>query len=98
MRVGRVIGKVVLSQSIYATRGGCFLVVSPMGKNELAATDTPMVSAIPSLVVYDELSAGVNQIIAFTEGGEATRPFDKPTPVDAYNNCIIDILNYEPAN
>ena len=98
MRIGRVIGKVVLSQSTYTTRAGSFLVVSPMGKDELSNIETSIISTLPSLIVYDEIGAGIDQIIAFTEGGEATRPFDKPTPVDAYNNCIIDTLNYEAAN
>ena len=98
MRIGRVIGKVVLSQSIYLTRGGRFLVVSPMGKDELSKADATAVSDIPSIVVYDKLGAGVDQMIAFTEGGEATRPFDGPTPVDAYNNCILDTLNYQPTS
>ena len=87
MRIGRV----------YSTRGGRFLVVSPMGKDELANIDKSSISEVPSVVVYDELGADVDQIIAFTEGGEATRPFDQPTPVDAYNNCILDTLNYELA-
>jgi len=35
-------------------------------------------------------------VIGFTEGAEATAPFENPTPVDAYSACIIDTFFYEP--
>jgi hypothetical protein len=35
-------------------------------------------------------------VIAFTEGAEATAPFENPTPVDAFNAAIIDQIFYTP--
>jgi hypothetical protein len=35
-------------------------------------------------------------VIGFTEGAEATAPFDQPTPVDAFNAAIIDQIFYTP--
>jgi hypothetical protein len=35
-------------------------------------------------------------VIAFTEGAEATAPFDQPTPVDAFNAALIDQVFYTP--
>ena len=40
--------------------------------------------------------AGAGHIVGFTEGAEASAPFDQPTPVDAYNAAIIDELFYNP--
>ena len=49
------------------------------------------------LVVYDELSAGVNEWIAFSEGAEASMPFyPNNKAVDAYASAIIDQLELEP--
>lgn len=45
------------------------------------------------LVVYDELSAGVGEWIAFSEGAEAAMPFyPDMKPIDAYAAAIIDSL------
>jgi ethanolamine utilization protein EutN len=49
-----------------------------------------------SLVVYDNLGAGVGNLIGFTEGAEASAPFDRPTPVDAFNAALIDQIFYSP--
>ena len=51
---------------------------------------------IPSLVVYDNLGAGTNDIVGFVEGAEATAPFDQPTPVDAITAAIFDSIYHEP--
>jgi ethanolamine utilization protein EutN len=49
-----------------------------------------------SLVMYDQLGAGVGHVVGFTEGAEATAPFPEPTPVDAYCAAIIDQIFYQP--
>lgn len=51
-----------------------------------------------SLVVFDQMGAGIGQLIAISEGAEATMPF-KPgnAAIDAYSAAIIDELEYEPA-
>jgi len=49
-----------------------------------------------SLVVWDDLGAGLGETVCFSEGGEAVQPF-KPDakPVDAYLAAIIDTLNVD---
>lgn len=96
MRAGRVIGKVVLSHSVPALEGARWLIVSPCGKAELQDLSNVRISRDPSLVVYDRLGASTGDLIGYTEGGEAARPFDKPTPVDAYNSAILDTINFSP--
>lgn len=98
MKICRVIGKVVLSQSVYKKPGSRFLLVSAMGRDELGAMDETRVSTQPSQVVYDDLGAHTDDVIGAVEGGEATRPFDHPMPIDAYNACIFDQINFQPVN
>ena len=45
-----------------------------------------------SLVCYDNLGAGMGDVIAFTESREACMPFypEKIVPLDAYNAAILD--------
>lgn len=50
------------------------------------------------LVVYDELSVGDGEWIAFSEGAEASMPFyPNNKPVDAYAAAIIDSVELEEA-
>ena len=90
MRLGRTIGTVTLVEPHPALRGGVFRVVVPLGPLDLAAGD----GAAEPLVAWDDLGAGDDQLIAFSEGGEAAQPFrpaDKP--VDAYVAALIDRLD-----
>ena len=50
----------------------------------------------PNLVVYDRLGAGQGAIIGFTEGAEASQPFEHDAPVDAYCACIVDQIFHQP--
>jgi ethanolamine utilization protein EutN len=96
MRLGHVIGRVTLSQQDPAYKGGRFLIVQPFAKDQFrGAAMTPLAKG-NSLVVYDNLGAAVGHTIGFTEGAEATAPFDQPTPVDAFNAAIIDRIFYTP--
>ena len=96
MRLGHVIGRVTLSQQDPAYRGGRFLLVQPFSKEQFAGAPMLPLAKGSSLVVYDNLGAGVGHVIAFTEGAEATAPFDQPTPVDAFNAALIDQVFYTP--
>lgn len=99
MRFGRVIGRTVFSQQDKAFKGGRFLVVSPMGRKQLSrpiTDESDPVSDIPSLIVYDNLGAGVGDVIGFVEGAEATAPFENPIPIDAFNAAIFSRINYAP--
>ena len=96
MRLGHVIGKVTLSQQDPAYKGARFLLVQPFAREQFnGAAMTPLAKG-NSLVVYDNLGADLGHVIGFTEGAEATAPFDRPTPVDAFNAAIIDEFYYKP--
>jgi microcompartment protein CcmK/EutM len=99
MKVGRVIGRVVLSQRVPELPTGRWLLVSPCGRDEVERSSEPLVSRAASPVVFDDLGASEGDLIGFTEGGEAIKPFDRPVPVDAYNCCLLDsveVLDKEP--
>ena len=96
MRLGHVIGKVTLNVAEAALRGGRFLLVQPFAKPQFAGAGVTPLAKGATVVVYDELGAGLGQTIGFTEGAEATMPFAQPTPVDAYNAAIINQVFYTP--
>lgn len=104
MRLGHVIGRVTLSRQDPAFTGARFLLVQPLSREQFARPqldagpgDAPRaVAPGSSLVVFDQLGAGLGHVIGFTEGAEATAPFARPTPVDAYNAAIIDAIHYAP--
>lgn len=98
MRLGRVIGRVTLSRQDPAFRGARWMIVSPMARPQLSQPGEELISKAASVVVYDDLGASRGDIIGFVEGAEATAPFDRPTPIDAYNAAIIENLNYQPAD
>ncbi len=96
MRLGHVIGRVTLSQQDPAYHGGRFLLVQPFGRDQFRGAGMTPLAAGSSLVVYDQLGAGVGHVVGFTEGAEATAPFPEPTPVDAYCAAIVDEIFYQP--
>ena len=96
MRLGQVIGRVTLCKQDPSYFGGRFLLVQPLSRKQCGGA--PMMPLAPgnTLVVYDRLGAGVGHIVGFTEGSEASMPFDRPTPVDAYNTALVDEMYYHP--
>tara|TARA_B100001245_G_scaffold125194_1_gene92405 strand:- start:551 stop:853 length:303 start_codon:yes stop_codon:yes gene_type:complete len=98
MRLGKVIGRVTLSQMIPAFEGGRWLVVNPYTRDQFQNGDTPPegLSDEPSLVVFDALGGDVGQTIGFIEGREAASPFSGPTPVDAINAALVDTVYHSP--
>ena len=55
------------------------------------------VYAPESLVVFDDLGAGEGQLIAVSEGAEATMPFRPASvPIDAFNAAILDQIDFTP--
>jgi microcompartment protein CcmK/EutM len=95
MKAGRVIGTVTLSQGAPQFRGARWLMVSPMGKDELSRTNAGL-SKASTPVVYDRLGAGVGDEILYVEGAEATQPFKDPIPLDAISVAILDHYTYDP--
>lgn len=97
MRIARVQGQVTLGKAVPELRCGALLICEAMDAEGLKDTagferrEKPMPE---SLVVFDHYGAGVGDLIAFSEGGEATQPFrPEKVPVDAYCAAIIDTLN-----
>lgn len=99
MRIGQVVGRVVLNQCMPEFRGARWLLVSPMNRRDLEnSRDGGLhLTSTPSPVVYDEIGAGLGDIIGFSEGGEASAPFEQPMPLDAYNCCILDKITICPS-
>lgn len=95
MKPGRVIGTVTLSQGAPQFRGARWLVVSPMGKEELIGKNAGL-SQASTPVVYDKMGAGIGDEILYVEGAEATQPFENPIPLDAISVAILDNYAYEP--
>jgi microcompartment protein CcmK/EutM len=100
MKLGTVIGRVVLSRGVSALKSARFLVVSPLSRaqyqNGLEAKAGMGID--PSVVVYDDLGGGVGDVIAYEEGREAAQPLDQPTPIDAINCALVDRIFYSPWN
>lgn len=92
MRIANVVGRVTLSVRHHSLRGERLLVVLPWSaKTAVTGKDHDY-----SIVAYDELGAGVGQLVAISESTEATRPFERPTPVDAYVGAIVDEIFFQP--
>jgi ethanolamine utilization protein EutN len=92
MRIGEVIGNVTLSRCHPMVTGGTWLVAVPLTlaglKGDAAGREEP-------IVVYDELGASPGALIGMSEGAEAGAPFHPDLkPLDAYNGCILDTLEF----
>jgi microcompartment protein CcmK/EutM len=98
MRLGTVVGRVTLSQTVASLEGARWLIVSPFTRDHFQqGSHSPAgLSTDPSLVVYDDLGGGLGQTIGFVEGREAAMPFDEPTPIDAINAALVDEIYYSP--
>lgn len=98
MRLGTVMGRVVLGKTIKGFDGARWLMVSPFTREHFQnGSQAPKgFSGDPSLVVYDNLGGGMGDTIGFIEGREAAMPFKNPTPVDAFNAAIVDEVFYSP--
>lgn len=100
MRIGHVIGKVTLNEQQPSFKGGRWLQVNPLDRDQLhdACEHRPALSKQPTLVAYDNLGAREGDIVGIVEGAEATAPFDIPTPIDAICVAIFETISYQPAN
>lgn len=94
MKIGNVIGRVVLSHKDKNVPNGRWLLVSPCGQSQLSNDAANTISKEPSLVVYDELGCTTGDRIGYSEGGEASKPFPKAVPIDAYNCCLLDKVEF----
>ena len=89
MRIGKVVGRVCLTQTYETLVGGRFLIVEVQDRFSLAGGAR---RTSDTLVVYDHLGAGDGDTIAVSESREATAPFypEKRVPIDAYCSAILD--------
>ena len=95
MRLGTVIGRVTLSQTVPALVGARWLIGVPFSLKALKSNGKPDGE---DQVIFDNLSAGTGSKIGFTEGAEAAAPFHpEKKPVDAFCACILDhLVIHEP--
>jgi ethanolamine utilization protein EutN len=88
MRIAEVIGAVTLNRPHPTLAQAQLKLVVPFTLAELRDQADPQGD---SIVVYDDLSAGLGCRIAVSEGREAAQPFYPDVkPVDAYNAAILD--------
>ncbi len=91
MRICKVIGNVILSKCHPSFDAARLRVAVAQTKANLTGQSDQQAEMF---VVYDELNASQNSLIAVSEGGEATQPFrPELKPVDAYNAAILDQIN-----
>ena len=102
MRLARVHGQVTLGKRAPELKAGALLICEAMdgrGLKDPMGFQTREKPMPESLVVFDRFGAGVGDLIAFAEGGEAAQPFrPERVPVDAYCAAIIDQVHVERSN
>jgi microcompartment protein CcmK/EutM len=95
MRLGIVRGRVVLNPSVAAFHGKTLVVLEPVTMENLRAGNG--LGGGKALVAIDELGVAKGQMVAFTEGREASNPFwPGAVPVDAYCSLIVDSFDIQP--
>lgn len=96
MRIARIMGTVTVSRRLAGLKPGRLLIAEALDGAALRGLDRQAPRAAPmdeSLVVFDELGAGVGQLVAVSEGREASMPFyPDRVPVDAYVAAILDTV------
>ena len=96
MKIGRVIGRIVLSKKDENLPHGFLLIVSPLDKGQIAGDDKSQISKkLSNIVLFDQLGARQGDLVSYVEGAEATAPFDSPTAIDAYCVGIVDTFRYD---
>lgn len=94
MKIHQVIGSITLSRSHPCYQAVRLLATEPVEQSLL----TGLQPTEPDLVVvWDDLGAGVGNLIAVSDGAEAAQPF-KPElkAVDAYCAAILDQVHIDP--
>lgn len=91
MRIAKVVGAVTLSRCHESFCGARLRLVQPLSLAELRGEREPQAD---EMVVWDELGSGLGNLIAMSEGGEASQPFrPKDKAVDAYCSAILDTVD-----
>jgi len=73
---------------------GSLLIVRPYDRKSLAGKGD---GGEETLVLYDILGAREDDLVGLVEGREAAVPFHpRKAPLDCYNACILDDINFQP--
>ena len=95
MRLGIVRGHLTLTPAIESFRARTLAIVEPVTMENLRAKNGK--GGGKALIAIDELAAANGQMVAFTEGREASNPFwPAAVPVDAYCALIVDTVDVGP--
>lgn len=91
MRIAQVIGNLTLNRCHPSFEGARLRLAIPVNHEELMNGTDPQGEP---LIVWDELGAGNGDMIAVSEGPEASQPFRPDIkPVDAYAAAILDSID-----
>ena len=89
MRLGIVRGHITLTPAVESFKSRTLAILEPVTMENLRAKNG--LGGGKALIAIDELGAAKGQMVAFTEGREASNPFwPNPVPVDAYLSLIVD--------
>lgn len=92
MRLGIVRGHLTVTPAVESFRGRTLIVIEPVTMENLRAKNG--LGGGKALIAVDELGAAKGQMVAFTEGREASNPFwPTQVPVDAYCSLIVDSID-----
>jgi microcompartment protein CcmK/EutM len=91
MRIGKVVGRVTLTQPYETLVGGRYLLAQVQDRFALAG-EAPRKNEV--IVVYDHLGAREGDMIGIAEWRQAAQPFypEKRVPIDAYNAAILEAV------
>jgi ethanolamine utilization protein EutN len=93
MRIAKIVGTVTLNREHSTLRGGTLKLAVPLSLANLSGQSD---NDGETLVIYDELAAGMGSRILLSDGREAAQPFHPDVkPIDAYNAAILDTIQIE---
>ncbi len=94
MRIGKIIGKVVLNRKLAELPAGSYLLADTCNRGTLAGKNA---GNHEDLVVYDTLGARAGDRVGLVEGREACNAFGTTrVPFDAYCSAILDTIEFDP--
>ena len=91
MKIAKILGTVTLNRCLPSFEAARLRMAVPLSLENLATDSEPDLAN--TLVVWDEMGSGLDQLIALSEGSEAAQPFrPEIKPVDSYNAAILDAI------
>ncbi len=99
MRIARVLGTVTLDRMTPELKPGRYLICEKLEARGLVSPGAYVAREKPmpeSLVVFDDLGAGAGELIAVSEGREASMPwYPERVPIDADCCAILDSIDVD---